>query len=111
MSARREFLLSAAGATVLLTVGGCAAFGGDDNAPQSATAITKIFGDGMRFVPWPSNTAAKYRRPRWIKRNTALQDEQLSGFMSPKAPMARLPSMGILWCWRSIPTTMALCSP
>lgn len=58
MSARREFLLSAASATVLLTVGGCAAFGGDDNAPQSATAITKIFGDGMRFVA----VAVEYRR-------------------------------------------------
>ena len=58
MSARREFLLSAAGASVLLTVGGCATPGSNDNAPQSATAITKIFGDGMRFVA----VAVEYRR-------------------------------------------------
>lgn len=41
MPTRREFLLSAAGATVLLTVGGCAALGGaSDNAVEAA-------GDGL----------------------------------------------------------------
>ena len=56
MPTRREFLLSAAGATVLLTVGGCAALGGaSDNAVESAAAVTRVFGDGMRLV------AVKYR--------------------------------------------------
>lgn len=56
MPTRREFLLSAASATVLLTVGGCAALGGaSDNAVESAAAVTRVFGDGMRLV------AVKYR--------------------------------------------------
>ena len=58
MPTRREFLLSAAGATVLLTVGGCAAPGGADNAAESATAVTRVFGDGMRLVA----VAVQYRR-------------------------------------------------
>lgn len=45
MPTRREFLLSTAGATVLLSVGGCAALSSDGNAPESATAVTQIFGD------------------------------------------------------------------
>ncbi|ASP16580.1 Tat pathway signal protein [Neisseria sp. 23W00296] len=58
MPTRREFLLSAAGATVLFTVGGCAALGGaSDNAVESATAVTRVFGDGMRLVA----VAVKYR--------------------------------------------------
>ena len=58
MPTRREFLLSAAGATVLLTVGGCAALGGaSDNAVESAAAVTRVFGDGMRLVA----VAVKYR--------------------------------------------------
>ena len=50
MPTRRQFLLSAAGATVLLTVNGCADLSASDNAVQSATAITRVFGDGMRLV-------------------------------------------------------------
>ena len=50
MPTRRQFLLSAAGATVLLTVNGCAALSASGNAVQSATAITRVFGDGMRLV-------------------------------------------------------------
>ena len=50
MTTRRQFLLSAAGATVLLTVNGCAALSVSGNAIQSATAITRVFGDGMRLV-------------------------------------------------------------
>lgn len=56
MPTRREFLLSTASATVLLTVGGCAALGGAlDNAVELAAAVTCVFGDGMRLV------AVKYR--------------------------------------------------
>ena len=58
MPTRREFILSAAGTAVLLTVGGCAALGSDGNAPESAIAITQIFGDGMRLTA----VAVKYRR-------------------------------------------------
>ena len=47
-------LLSTASATVLLTVGGCAALGG---AVESAAAVTCVFGDGMRLVA----VAVKYR--------------------------------------------------
>ena len=50
MPTRRQFLLSAAGATVLLTVNGCADLSASGNAVQSATAITRVFGDGMRLV-------------------------------------------------------------
>ena len=58
MPTRREFILSAAGTAVLLSVGGCAALGSDGNAPESAIAITQIFGDGMRLTA----VAVKYRR-------------------------------------------------
>ena len=58
MPTRREFLLSTASATVLLTVGGCAALGGAlDNAVESAAAVTCVFGDGM----WLVAVAVKYR--------------------------------------------------
>ena len=58
MPTHREFLLSTASATVLLTVGGCAALGGAlDNAVESAAAVTCVFGDGMRLVA----VAVKYR--------------------------------------------------
>lgn len=50
MPTRRQFLLSAAGATVLLTVNGCADLSASGNAVQSTTAITRVFGDGMRLV-------------------------------------------------------------
>lgn len=52
MPTRREFLLSTASATVLLTVGGAL-----DNAVESAAAVTCVFGDGMRLVA----VAVKYR--------------------------------------------------
>ena len=51
MPTRREFILSAAGTAVLLSVGGCATLGGvSDNAVESAAAVTRVFGDGMRLV-------------------------------------------------------------
>lgn len=51
MPTRREFILSAAGTAVLLSVGGCAALGGvSDNAVELAAAVTRVFGDGMRLV-------------------------------------------------------------
>ena len=47
---RRQFLIGAAGAAALLTIGGCAATAGAGNRPLSAAAVTQVFGDGMRLT-------------------------------------------------------------
>ena len=48
MPTRRTFLIQAAGAATLLSLSGSALAA--NNAVQQATAITRVFGDGMRLV-------------------------------------------------------------
>lgn len=48
MPTRRQILIQTAGAAALLTLSGAALAAA--NAVQNATAITRIFGDGMRLV-------------------------------------------------------------
>ena len=57
MTTRRSFLIQTAGATALLTLSGSAL--ATANAALNATAITRVFGDGMRLVA----VAVEYREP------------------------------------------------
>ena len=57
MTTRRSFLIQTAGATALLTLSGSALAAA--NAALNATAITRVFGDGMRLVA----VAVEYREP------------------------------------------------
>ena len=57
MPNRRTFLIQTAGATALLTLSGSAL--ASANAALNATAITRVFGDGMRLVA----VAVEYREP------------------------------------------------
>ncbi|EEV87812.1 Uncharacterised protein [Cardiobacterium hominis] len=55
MPTRRQILIQTAGAAALLTLSGTALAAA--NAVQNATAITRVFGDGMRLVA----VAVEYR--------------------------------------------------
>jgi predicted peptidase len=67
---RREFLVAVAGTGILLGIGAPASAQADDNTAQAASAITDVFGDGIRLVA----VAVEYSAP--------LQDKELqaSGF-------------------------------
>lgn len=53
---RRQFLVMGAGMAAAVTVPGCAVLGG--NRAESATAITQVFGDGMKLT----GVAVQYRQ-------------------------------------------------